>query len=352
MGRPRDYIKLARPHQWAKGAFVLAGPFYGGVLLEAGAIQGVIAALIAFSLASSAVYVVNDIVDREQDQHHPRKKSRPIASGRIGVGPARVFSVLLVVGALLAVLAAPGHDARMRLGFITLVYVGNVLLYSAFLKRQVMLDALSLALGFVLRVLAGCAATGVTPSSWLLNSTLFLAIFLGLGKRLGERRTLREDADAARTVQKIYTDSLLRMGVSLAAVATLVTYAGYVQDQEARFLWSLFESLDEQGRPWGFNLLWLTVLPATYGLLRAIALLELGKYDDPTVLAIKDRGVQAAAFVFAALTAFALAMTGGVEGELTSGSDQPSASDTIESQPEQAVSDLPGVGVGSENLGE
>lgn len=352
MGRPTDYIKLARPHQWAKGAFVLAGPFYGGVLLQASALQGTIAALVAFSLASSAVYVVNDIIDREQDRHHPRKCNRPIASGKIAVGPARVYSALLVIGAMLAVLAAPGGESRARLGLITLAYVVNVSLYSTILKRQVMLDALSLAMGFVLRVLAGCAATGVTPSSWLLNSTLFLAIFLGLGKRLGERRTLKDDADAARSVQKVYTDSLLRMGVSLAAVASLVTYAGYVQDQEARFLWSLFESLDQEGRPWGFNLLWLTVLPATYGLLRAIALLELGRYDDPTVLAIKDRGVQLAAVVFALLTVLAGTLSGrGAHAPIDSVRDGVGAS-VVEGSGEEPAGGLPGVGVGVEDVGE
>lgn len=343
MGGPADFIKLARPHQWAKGAFVLAGPFYGGVLLEASAIQGAIAALVAFSLASSAVYVVNDIIDREADRHHPRKRTRPIAAGRIGVSPARIYALCLAAGAMAAVVAVPDGAARARLGIITLAYVVNVLLYSALLKRKVMLDAVSISLGFVLRVLAGCAATGVTPSSWLLNSTLFLAIFLGLGKRLGERRTLREDADAARTVQRTYTDPLLRMGVSLAAVAALVTYAGYVQDQEARFLWSLFEGLDREGRPWGFNLLWLTIVPATYGLLRAIALLELGKFDDPTVLATKDRGVQIAAVTFGALTVLAIILT----GHHTHEPDWDSASTG-----EQLTGEVAPLGVGAEDVGE
>src|SRR5690606_16191438 len=118
-------------------------------------------------------------------------------------------------------------------------------------------DVISLASGFVLRVLGGCAAAMVVPSSWLLNCIFFLSMFLAFGKRLGERRTLGADAAAARGVQSVYTDDLLRMSVVVTAVATLITYAGYVQAHE-----------EDYRR--GFNLLWLTMLPATYGLLRCI----------------------------------------------------------------------------------
>ncbi|MEO0511465.1 MAG: UbiA prenyltransferase family protein [Planctomycetota bacterium] len=305
MAAPKDFIKLARPHQWSKGAFILAGPFYGGAILNPEALLSTLLAVVAFSLCSSAVYVVNDIADREVDRHHPRKKNRPIASGRVSVFQAQLFAVSLVVGAALAVLLVPGTAAKARLGLVCVVYVANVLAYSAGLKRVGMLDAMSLSFGFVLRVLAGCVVTGVEPSTWLLNATLFIALFLGLGKRLGERRTLGDNADAARAVQKFYTDSLLRMAVVLAAVATLVVYAGYVQDQEARYKGSFLPFLDEPGSAWGLNLLWFSVLPATYGLLRAISLLERGEYDDPTVLATKDRGVQVAGALFVAITVLA-----------------------------------------------
>ncbi|MBL8759458.1 MAG: hypothetical protein JNK35_13635, partial [Phycisphaerae bacterium] len=143
--------------------------------------------------------------------------------------------------------------------------------------------------GFVLRVLAGCAAVLVVPSTWLLNVTFFIAMFLAFGKRLGERRTMGDDAAAARLVQAKYTDELLRMVVVVTGVATLLTYAGYIQSQEFGFTR-------------GFNLLWLTMLPATYGLLRCIVLLERGDYDDPTELAAKDRAFQVAVVVFVGLT--------------------------------------------------
>jgi 4-hydroxybenzoate polyprenyltransferase len=163
--------------------------------------------------------------------------------------------------------------------------------YSFALKHVVMADVICLSLGFVLRVLGGCAAVGIGPTTWLLNCTLFLAMFLAFGKRLGERRLMlgAEGAASARGVQAAYTDDLLRMAVVVTAVASLLTYAGYVQAQEAHY-------------HLGFNLLWLTVLPATYGVLRCMVLVERGDYDDPTELASKDPPFQLAAAVFGALT--------------------------------------------------
>lgn len=305
-----NLIRLARPRQWAKGAFVLIGPAYavatGDRHMTPGMAVGLLAAFLAFGLASSACYIFNDIRDREADQAHPRKRSRPIASGAVAIRTALGMAAALVTLAGLAtLLAAVGDRPGGGLGFseprhaawlavAVLAYIANTTLYSLFFKHEVVLDVISLAGGFVLRVLGGCAATGVTPSVMLLNVTFFLAMFLAFGKRLGERRTMRGDATAARSVQQAYTDDLLRMAVVVTGVATLVTYAGYVQGSGSRY-------------EWGFNLLWLTMLPATYGLLRCIVLLERGTYDDPTELASRDRPLQLAVVVFAAITGLVMA---------------------------------------------
>jgi len=304
-GRPLalDLLRLARPHQWSKSAFVLVGPFYGlRELQEHGATPWSVALLAliaaaAFSLASSGCYVINDIFDREADRAHPRKKDRPIAAGRVSTGTAWVYAsaLFVVAAALLLFLPDPG---RGWVAVCLLLYVGNVSLYSAYLKHKVIADVMSLSLGFVLRVMAGCAAVGIEPSVWLLNVTFFLSMFLAFGKRLGERRMLSgADTDAHdpgraalhRKVQAGYTDSLLQMAVVVTAVITLMTYALYVKEQGPRYVV-------------GFNLLWLTMLPATYGLLRTIVKLEQGAYDDPTDLAIRDRGVKAAGILFVGLT--------------------------------------------------
>lgn len=295
-------FKLARPKQWAKGVFVLIGPAYGVVVnpdktrvidwAQAG--LGALGAFIAFALASSFCYIVNDIVDREADRAHPRKRNRPIASGRVSVGTAQVFALVLLALAGGAVMIVPnlilqGLSVRLWLAIVLAMYVFNVLAYSFLIKRVVVADVISLASGFVLRVLGGCAAAAVLPSTWLLNVTFFVSMFLALGKRQGERRTLGENAALARGVHAQYTDELLRTGVTVTGVACLLTYASYVQAQGEQFTF-------------GFNLLWLTMLPATYGLLRCMVLLERGKYDDPTEIGMNDRPTQLAAIVFGVIT--------------------------------------------------
>ena len=313
-----DLLAAARPHQWAKGVFVLIGPAYGiasrGLSTipreEAARIgTGAIAAFFAFGFASSACYIVNDLLDRDQDRVHPRKKNRPIAAGRISPGAAKVFALILLALAAACLFAVPlwqpmpgapmptGNNwlaelpslGRWLLGACVGVYVANVLAYSVRIKHMTVADTISLASGFVLRVLGGCAAAMVEPSSWLLNVTFFLSMFLALGKRLGERRTMGDDVASARGVQAKYTDDLLRMAVVVTGVSTLLSYSDYVRGQGDKFTL-------------GFNLLWLTMLPATYGLLRSILLVERGTYDDPTDLALRDRPFQLAGFAFVAIT--------------------------------------------------
>jgi len=297
----RALLKLARPKQWAKCAFVLIGPMYGfadGKPIDWLALVG---ATLAFGLAASGCYVVNDIRDVEADRAHPRKRRRPIASGVVSVPTARVFAGVLLAIAAAMVVIVPG-SARLAFGAALFVYVANVMSYSALFKHIVILDVISLACGFVLRVVGGCVATDIEPSPWLLNCTFFLAMFLSFGKRLGERRTMGAigaDAASVRGVQSVYTDDLLRMSVVVTAVATLITYAGYVENRAEQF--------DAAGDAatafgWSLYLLWITMLPATYALLRCIVLLERGEYDDPTELAAGDRPFQAAALLFGCVT--------------------------------------------------
>ncbi|MGH2609334.1 MAG: UbiA prenyltransferase family protein [Tepidiformaceae bacterium] len=288
----RALIRLARPQQWTKSAFVLIGPVYAWANnydIHWVSVAGVV---LAFSLASSACYVVNDIQDREADRAHPRKRNRPIASGAVPVSSAVLFAGALFIGAAASLVLVPfGGGSPSDLAWVTGalgVYVLNTLAYSLALKRAIVLDVVSLAAGFVLRVLGGCAAAGVQPTTWLLNCTFFVAMFLAFGKRLGERRT-SGDAASVRSVQSTYTDELLRMSVVVTAVAALVSYAFYVQEHEDKFRA-------------GFNLLWLTILPATYGLLRCIVLMERGEYDDPTELAAHDWPFQLSALAFAGIT--------------------------------------------------
>lgn len=298
------YLRLARPKQWTKGAFVLLGALYSQKLFTPEGALPALAAFFAFGFASSACYVLNDLRDVEADRAHPRKRLRPIAAGLVSPTQARIFAALLMALAVGAALLTPIHPdpaipaaawTRLLVLASIALYIINTLAYTRWLKHAPVADVISLALGFVLRVLGGCAAVAVEPSSWLLNCTFFLSMFLALGKRLGERRAFGDGeagaaaASAARGVHAHYTTDLLRMATVVTAVATLLTYAGYVQDQGHRYTW-------------GLNLLWLTILPATYGLLRCMLMVDRGLYDDPTELATKDRPFQTSILIFGAIT--------------------------------------------------
>jgi 4-hydroxybenzoate polyprenyltransferase len=297
-------LKLARPHQWVKSAFVLIGPLYGLAEHHQPLSQVLVSALItaaAFALASSSCYVVNDIFDAEADRLHPRKCRRPVASRQVSPGLAWGYAVGLLIAAGVLVLLIPPVDGQSVRGLVGLtigLYVANVSVYSAWMKHWVIADVMGLSLGFVLRVMGGCAAVAISPSTWLLNCTFFLAMFLAFGKRLGERRTAGPDAAGIRAVQAAYTDDMLRMAVVVTAVVTLLSYAGYVQANETHYT---------DPAVGNFNLLWLTILPATFGMLRCIVLLERGDYDDPTELAVRDRGFAFSALVFGIMTVLLIA---------------------------------------------
>lgn len=301
-------IRLARPHQWSKGIFVLIGPLFAiadGKFNDMPRPELALATgltFLGFCLAASGCYVFNDLADVQRDRVHPRKCRRPLASGQVSIGIAKIFGICLLLLSAGCVLGVPQGLKVWVLGLI-LLYITNVMAYSAGLKHIVIIDVLSLSSGFVLRVLGGCAAVGITPSTWLLNATLFLSMFLAFGKRLGERRHMGsdEDATAVRDVQQHYSDQMLRMFVVVTGVATLLTYTGYVQSQELNYMY-IFANRPTSLSPGGFgmNLLWVTVAPATLALLRTITLLMRGRYDDPTELAMRDNMVRLAGLVFVA----------------------------------------------------
>jgi len=306
-------IRLMRLHQWSKGVFVLIGPLFAlsdGKLQDmprADLAMAVFATFVGFGLAASGCYIFNDIADVERDKAHPRKCKRPLASGRVPIGIARIFGVCILIASFSSILGVP-EGLRVWVAGLLVLYIINVMLYSGGLKHIVIVDVLCLSSGFVIRVLGGCAAVGITPSTWLLNATLFLSMFLAFGKRLGERRHLggEEAAMAARDVQQHYTDQMLRMFVVVTGVATLLTYTSYVQSRHDDFVYDFVSRPGSLDEAFGFNLMWVTVAPATLALLRTITLLMRGRYDDPTELALHDNMVRVAGLVFVASTVIVL----------------------------------------------
>ena len=216
-----------RPEQWTKNLFVFAGTLFGGHLLDAGAIARATAAFVIFCGLSGVVYVLNDLVDREADQRHPLKRLRPIASGRLSPRIAAIAAALL--GAV-AVAAAVALSATFA--WVSVAYLALLVSYSFVLKHLVIIDALAIAAGFVLRAAAGAIAVSVPISHWLLVCTTLLALFLVLSKRRHELTLLADGATTHRPILNEYSPYLLDQMIAVVTASTLVGYSVYATSSE------------------------------------------------------------------------------------------------------------------------
>ncbi|MGB3561829.1 MAG: UbiA family prenyltransferase, partial [Thermoanaerobaculia bacterium] len=188
-------IRSLRPRQWAKNVFVLAPLVFAQQMRDPVALGNALLAFVAFCCASSAVYLFNDLRDREEDRQHPLKRHRPIAAGVVSVPAASLTAVALVI----VTLAISANLGLAFTGFV-LVYLLLNLLYSLGFKEFVILDVMIVSLGFVLRVLGGGAAIDVEVSAWLLLCTFLLALFLAFSKRRHELILMADDASNHRRV--------------------------------------------------------------------------------------------------------------------------------------------------------
>lgn len=217
-------FKLIRPKQWIKNFFVFAPLLFSRHIFHLEYLIPSIAAFIIFSLASSAVYIINDIMDVESDRVHPKKKYRPIASGEVSVKQAMIFLVFLIV-----VIIAGLIFQRPVFSFVIVLYLITNLLYSLKVKSIVLLDVFFISFGFMLRVLGGAAAIGVTVSSWMILTTIFISLFLAISKRRSElSQTLnKENIDKQRKVLKEYSVEFADQINTIAAAGTIISYALY-----------------------------------------------------------------------------------------------------------------------------
>jgi 4-hydroxybenzoate polyprenyltransferase len=215
-----------RPRQWVKNLFVFAGLVFAQRLFTPSAWMA-LAAFVIFCGLSGAVYLFNDVADRDKDRLHPKKRERPIASGLLPVPAAIVAGGVLVVGGLAAAawLSPP-------LAVTALAYVALLTLYSVWLKHVVIVDVITVASGFVLRAVAGAVAIGVEISGWLLICTILLALFLALGKRRHEYLTLEGDAARHRPILAEYSAGLLDQMIAVVTASTVTAYALYTMSPE------------------------------------------------------------------------------------------------------------------------
>jgi 4-hydroxybenzoate polyprenyltransferase len=217
-------LEAMRPRQWSKNVFVLAGIVFAGRLFEARAELRVLACFALFCAASSAVYLVNDVADRAIDSHHPLKRLRPVASGRLA--PATAIAAAMVLAAASLVAAALLNGATFA---ITAGYIVSTVAYSFGLKRVFLLDVMIVAAGFVLRAVAGAACIDAEISPWLLVCSFLLALYLALGKRRAELVLLGQEAATHRLALDRYSLPLVESWLTALAGAAIVSYAIYTQ---------------------------------------------------------------------------------------------------------------------------
>lgn len=213
---------MLRPVQWSKNAVVLAGVVFSGEADEPTQLVRVLLAVIAFCAASSTVYIVNDWHDREPDRVHPVKKFRPIAAGAVGVEGVILSTIVLsMVTVAISVTLSWAFTGSI------LAYLGLMAGYTFRFRNHAFLDVFAIALGFLLRAMAGALAVHVPMSPWLFLCTLLLALFLGFGKRRNELLVLRAAASEHRRALREYTRKQLDWAVSVTAVASVAVYLVY-----------------------------------------------------------------------------------------------------------------------------
>src|SRR5689334_23253852 len=263
-------LRLARPKHWVKNGFVAAPllfarpePFDHAVGLAAIAVA-------VFSLLASAIYCFNDVLDAESDRAHPTKRTRPVASGAVSPGLGIVWGLILAAGALALAWWRLPHAFLAIFG----AYVVNNALYNAYLKHVAIADVISIATGFVLRLVAGAIAIGVVASSWLLVCSFSLALFLGFGKRRSEL-ALAEQGRAYRKVLEAYSTTTLDSAMSISATLTLMCYMLYTIAPET------------QATHHTANLVF-TVPPVFYAMFRFIFKVRAAKGETPEELLLSD----------------------------------------------------------------
>lgn len=272
-------IKLCRPQQWAKNLFVLLPLFFSGNMFNVDKLGEALIAIVSFCLASSAVYCLNDLKDAKADKLHPRKRFRPVASGRISSKTCIMLMIFLLILAELTLLFLSNN--RILLSAVILnTYVIMNIAYCLKLKRIALIDVIIISLGFVLRVAIGGTATEIYISHWIIMMTFLLALFLSLSKRRDDIVIYNTTGELMRNNITRYNLEFITQSTTLVSTIMLVCYIMYTvsPDVIARF---------------DSNLIYVTSVFVLLGLLRYIQLTVVdARTGSPTRVLLHDRFVQ------------------------------------------------------------
>jgi len=281
-----NLVRLARPSHWIKNLFVFAALVFSRKVTEPAALGAALVAFVAFCLASSAIYALNDVLDRHEDARHPSKRRRPVASGETGAAAALGLSAVLAAASIGVALAV-----RTPFVLTVLAYLVLTAAYTVGLKRVAVLDVLVIALGFVIRAYAGGVAIDVWVSPWLVLCTLTLALFLGFAKRESERAALGAAAAETRPIEwTIYDEKSLEHMMGVSAALAVVTYMLYTVSPE---------TIQRVGHQW----MCLTVLPVVYAVFRFYRMAITGRATGPVEMVGRDPAFVAALVVWAGMVA-------------------------------------------------
>ena len=269
------FLQIMRPLHWTKNMFVFAALIFGQKLDVPLAVGRAIGGFFCFSLAASAVYIFNDIIDRKTDRLHPEKCNRPIAAGTVSAGSAVLMSILCAIVAIVGSFMLAHNFA-----FIILIYIILMILYSLLLRRMMILDCVVISIGFCLRAIAGVVVLQeiyeeVFISPWLIICTFALCLFLAFSKRRSEIAQLREDSESFRRTLAGYTPELLAHMLDVTSGLAVICFLLYAMD-------------DRTLRLFGTNNLVYTTPLVLYCIFRLSALIQQGRFSDPVQLILHD----------------------------------------------------------------
>jgi 4-hydroxybenzoate polyprenyltransferase len=282
-GQLRLLLKTMRPKQWTKNVFVWAALVFDLKLFQRGPFVATLVTFILFCLISSAVYIINDLVDIEKDRLHPEKRNRPLASGSLNPRLAAIAAIVIVVGCLPVAWMLGWQLLLILYGYLVLMIA-----YSFWLKNMVIIDVLTIAIGFVLRVAAGVIVVHAERfSPWMYVCMLLLALFLAVGKRRQEIILMQDNGGTTRPILSEYNLRFVDEMLALVSASTVMAYASY--------------TFSAPNLPHNHAMM-LTIPVVLYGLFRYLYLIHVkGETDPPDVVALKDRGLQIDVVLFGVL---------------------------------------------------
>ena len=271
-----NILKILRPHQWVKNTFIFIPLFFGGSLFDMADWTSSLVAFVAFSFAASAIYSINDIVDVEADKKHPKKCKRPIAAGLVSKRQARLLAIILAIAAL----ALPFLLNNWMLSVVIAVYLAMNLCYCIRLKHYAIIDVCIVALGFVMRIVAGGVATDIVLSRWIVMMTFLLTLFLSFAKRRDDVLIMNETGMAPRKNTSRYNLTFINQAITITGGVMLVCYIMYTVSPE------VIERFNSPN-------LYMTSFFVILGLLRYIQLTVVDERSgEPTRLVLSDRLIQ------------------------------------------------------------